>query len=567
MTPTGINWKKKSLIDKDQESPNDGTTSELDKYPSSKITEEGLAADRHKQNIGKSGIAGFIKNPYVCFTAIFASLGGVLFGYDQGVISGVQEMQDFNNRFPLNSTQTGFMVSILELGAWAGSWIIGYFADKIGRKYSIVLSTVVFLLGSSIQGGAQNVDYLLAGRFITGMAVGALSLLVPLYQSEISPPELRGSLVSLQQLAVTFGILISFWIDYGLTNVSGQASWRVPLCIQIAIGLFLGIGIFFFPFSPRWLMAKGREEEALKVISKLRRLPQDHPLVVEEWKEIKISVEFDRHVEQEQYPQYLDKGKKGRMMIEFMGYRDLFRKGMFNRLAIGSCIMFFQQFSGINALIYYAPKIFQSVGLTGNSVSLLATGVVGIINFVMTFPTVFLLDIIGRKTALMVASIVMATCMIIVAIITALFQHDWPNHTAQAWVSVAFIYVFIANFAYAWGPIAWVIPAEIFPLRSRAKAMSVTTSANWMCNFIIGLIVPVMLQNITYGTYIFFACFLILSFFFVWFFVPETKGRALEEMDGIFGGQAAARDAEILRQLQNTVQQTNMPNKKEVSKI
>ncbi|CEI93030.1 hypothetical protein RMCBS344292_07275 [Rhizopus microsporus] len=544
---------------KDQEASADEVNhTKLTTYPSSEVTGH-LAADRYKYNAGRSGLAGFIKNPYVCLTAVFASIGGILFGYDQGVISGVQEMDDFIQRFPMNPTQTGFMVSILELGAWAGSWIIGYFADRIGRKHSITLSTVIFLLGSAIQGGAQNVNYLLGGRFVTGMAVGALSLLVPLYQSEISPPELRGSLVSLQQLAVTFGILISFWIDFGLTRVGGQASWRVPLCLQMFFAILLGLGILCFPFSPRWLMGQGREEEALRVISKLRRLPQDHPLVIEEWKEIKVSVEFDRQVEREQYPQYVDKGRKGRLMIGLMGYRDLFRKGIFNRLAIGSIIMFFQQFSGVNALIYYAPKIFQSVGLTGTSVSLLATGVVGIINFVMTFPTVFLLDIVGRKRTLMVASIVMAICMIIVAIITALFQHDWPNHTAEGWVSVAFIYIFIANFAYGWGPIAWVIAAEIFPLRARAKAMSVTTSANWMCNFIIGLIVPTMLANITYGTYIFFACFLVLSFFFVWLFVPETKGRSLEEMDEIFGGQSAVRDAEIMNQVQNRVNQSSIP--------
>ncbi|CEP07802.1 hypothetical protein [Parasitella parasitica] len=512
----------------------------------------------------KAGAAGFVKNPYVFLTCIFASIGGILFGYDQGVISGVQEMPDFTNRFPMNSTQVGFMVSILELGAWAGSWIIGYFADKIGRKFSIVLSTVVFLLGSALQGGAQSIAMLLGSRFVTGMAVGALSLLVPLYQSEIAPPELRGGLLSLQQLSITFGILISFWIDFGFTNVQGQASWRVPLCIQIAFALILGVGILFFPFSPRWLMGKGREEEALRVLSKLRRLPQDHPLVLEEWKDIKTTVEFDRQVERQMYPEYVEQGRTA--MIGLMGYRDLFRKGIFNRLFIGCALMFFQQFTGMNALIYYAPKIFQSVGLTGESVSLLATGVVGIINFVFTFPTVFLLDIVGRKSALMVASIVMAICMIIVAIITALFQHDWPSHEREGWVSVAFIYIFIANFAYAWGPICWVIPAEIFPLRSRAKAMSITTSANWMCNFIIGLIVPIMLENITYGTYIFFACFLVLSFFFVWIFVPETKGRSLEEMDQVFGGQSAVRDAQIMNEVQNKINQDHgSPGKPELS--
>lgn len=267
-------------------------------------------------------------------------------------------------------------------------------------------------------------------------------------------------------------------------------------------------------------MSQGRDDEALVVISKLRRASPDHAPVLQEWREIKATVEFDRHIERQNYPQYVDAGKKGEMMVGLMGYRDLFRKGIFNRLVIGSLIMFFQQFTGMNALIYYAPKIFQSVGLTGSSISLLATGVVGIINFVMTFPAVIYLDVLGRKSALMVASVIMAICMVVVAIITAMFQDDWENHTAEGWVSVAFIYIFIACFATAWGPIGWVLCAEIFPLRCRAKAMSVTTSANWMCNFIIGLIVPVMLENITYGTYIFFACFLVLSFFFVWLFVP-----------------------------------------------
>ncbi|KAG2203486.1 hypothetical protein INT47_008213 [Mucor saturninus] len=500
-----------------------------------------------------NGLSGFVKNPYVFLTAVFASIGGILFGYDQGVISGVQEMADFKERFPMTSTQTGFMVSILELGAWAGAWIIGYFADRIGRKNSIVLSNVIFLLGSAIQGGAQNIGMLLGGRFVTGMAVGALSLLVPLYQSEIAPPEIRGSLISLQQLAICFGILISFWIDYGLTNIGGQAAWRIPLCLQIVFSLVLGIGIIFFPYSPRWLMSKGREEEALKVLSKLRRLPQDHPTVQAEYKDIKVTVEFDRHIERQQYPQHVDNGSKGRMMIGALGYRDLFKKGSFNRVFVGSMLMFFQQFTGMNALVYYAPKIFKSIGLTGDSVSLLATGVVGIINFVGTIPTVILLDVLGRKTALMVASLVMGVCMLVVAIITALCQHDWPSHSAEGWVSVAFIYIFICGFAVAWGPIPWVVCAEIFPLRSRAKGMSVTTSSNWMNNFIIGLIVPVMLENITYGTYIFFACFLFLSFAFVWYFVPETKGRSLEEMDEIFGGQSAVHDAQIMNEVQNRI--------------
>lgn len=509
----------------------------------------------------------------------------------------------------MNDVQNGFVVSILELGAWAGSWIVGYFADRISRKYSIVLFCVIFLLGSSIvsfpcwrnsildrcltifaflqQGGAQTINYLYGGRFVTGMAVGALSMLVPLYQSEIAPPEFRGSLVSLQQLAVTLGILISFWIDFGTQYIPNEAQWRIPFCLQIAIGLVLGFGILFFPFSPRWLMSVDREDEALKVIGKLRRLPIDHPLVMEEWREIKASVEFERQVQADMYPQYVNQGTKGKVMMNVMGYVDLFRKGMLLRLFLACAIMFFQQFVGVNALIYYAPKIFQSVGLTGTTVSLLATGVVGIINFVMTIPTVLFLDKFGRKPMLMTASAIMTVCMVIIAIIVALFQHDWPNHTAEGWVCVAFVYIFIANFAYSWGPIGWVYGSEIFPLRVRAKAMSISTSANWMCSkfllicrtsimiivyspnicscsldFIIAQITPPMLGNITYGTYIFFACFCFISFFFVWFLVPETKGRSLEEMDEIFGGSSALRDAELMNKVQHEISQKNIPGLK-----
>ncbi|KAI8137384.1 general substrate transporter [Fennellomyces sp. T-0311] len=513
-----------------------------------------------QQRKGASGIKGIIENPYVFAVALFASLGGVLFGYDQGVISGVQEMETFVQKFPMSSSENGFVVSILELGAWFGAWIVGYFADKISRKYSIVLFSIVFLLGSAIQGGAENIGYLFGGRFVTGIAVGALSMLVPLYQSEIAPPEIRGSLVSLQQQAVTFGILISFWIDYGTQHIDNEGQWRIPLCLQLAIGLILGVGILFFPFSPRWLLSVGREEEALRVLAKLRRLAVDDPIVVAEWREIKSTVEFDRRVQAETYPDLVQQGTHtAAAKMTLMGYVELFKPGMFRRLFIACAIMFFQQFVGVNALIYYAPKIFQSVGLTGDTVSLLATGVVGIINFVMTIPTVLFLDHFGRKPMLLTASAFMTCCMVIIAVITGLFSDDWPNHTREGWVAVVFVYIFIANFAYSWGPIGWVFGSEVFPLRARAKAMSISTSANWMCNFIIGLVTPPMLSGIGYGTYVFFGCFCFLSFFFVLFIVPETKGRTLEEMDEIFGGNSAAHDAELMAHVQREIAQTPIP--------
>ncbi|KAI9317423.1 general substrate transporter [Dichotomocladium elegans] len=506
-----------------------------------------------------NALKGFVSNPYVFATALFASIGGITFGYDQGVISGVQEMETFKARFPMTPTQNGFVVAILELGAWAGAWLSAYPADRFSRKYTIVIACVVFLIGSSFQGGAQTVQYLLAGRFVCGLAVGSLSMLVPMYQSEIAPPEVRGSLVSLQQLAITFGILVSFWIDFGTQYIQSEAQWRVPLCLQLILGLLLGFGMLFFPFSPRWLMSRGREEEALRVLSKLRRKPIDHPDVQAEWREIKISVEFDNEMERQLYPQYINKGSKGDIMIGIMGYRDLFRRGVFRRVAIGSILMFFQQFCGTNSLIYYAPKIFQSVGLSGQTISLLATGIIGIINLVCTIPTVLFLDKMGRKPTLLVASVFMTLAMITIAVISSIYKDNWVGNEGKGWACVAMTYFFIANFAYAWGPIGWVIPAEIFPLRARAKAMSVTTSANWMCNFIIAQIVPPMLDNIGYGTYVFFACFCALSFVFVYFFVPETKGRSLEEMDEIFGGGTAETDNEIFRRIEQQYDGSYIP--------
>ncbi|CAO3616982.1 unnamed protein product [Cunninghamella blakesleeana] len=505
---------------------------------------------------GASGIKGLTENYYVLATALFASLGGVLFGYDQGVISGILVMDTFMERFDLESdaTKKGFVVSILTLGCWLGSLLVSFFSDRIGRKYSIVLFATIFLIGSAFQGAAQNVDYLFAGRFIAGLSIGGLSMLVPLYQSEIAPPNIRGSLVSLQQLSITFGILISFWIDYGCQFIQGEAQWRVPLFIQIALGVILIVGIFFFPFSPRWLMTKGRDDEAIAVLSKLRRLPIDHPLIQEEYRDIKVAVEFENRLQEHRFPDLVhDKGFVASFKLGLHGYLELFKRHIIVRLFIACAIQFFQQFVGINAIIYYAPNIMQSVGLTGNSIALLATGVIGIINFLSTFITVLFLDKWGRKNFLLLGAACLTVAMVIVAVIVGKFEDDWASHSREGWVAVAFIYIYIINFAYSWGPIGWVIPSEIFPLSIRSKAMSISTSSNWMNNFIVGLITPIMLENLRYGTYVFFAVFCVIAFLFTYFFIPETKGRSLEDMDAIFGGSTAAEDAVILDQVKSEI--------------
>ncbi|OZJ05111.1 hypothetical protein BZG36_01380 [Bifiguratus adelaidae] len=543
---TGMN--EKTMLDRQEAQPDEkmgtiGVTEAEEVYQARAAIHEGEY----------SGLLGMIHNPFTAATAIFASLGGLLFGYDQGVISGVLVMQFFEAKFPLSASDKGFIVAILELGCWFGALCCGYLADRLSRKYTIVMASCIFLVGTALQTGAQSRSYLYAGRFIAGLSIGSLSMVVPLYQSEISPPSIRGSLVALQQFAITVGILISFWIDFGTNTIQSDTQWRLPLGLQLILGAILALGILFFPHSPRWLMAQGRDDEAARVLSKLRRKPVDSPLVVAEWSEIKAVVEFDKEVARRDFPQYADGSGRSNFMLGLMRYRELFRPGIFPRLCIGVLVNFFQQFTGINAVIYYAPTIFQSIGLSGTSTSLLATGVVGIINVVFTIPAVLFLDVIGRRPLLLGAAVMLTISHVIIAIMIGLYSSDWPAHAAQGWVAVAFIYVYIASFACSWGPIGWVLPSEIFPLRVRAKGISISASSNWMNNFIIALITPPMLQAWNWGAYVFFAAFCFLAFFWVLIFVPETKGRTLEEMDEVFGSKAGTVDVQLMQRIEGDI--------------
>lgn len=538
-------------------------------------------ADLSAKHGRTAGIRGLANNKYVFGCAIFASMGGFLFGYDQGVMSNILTTQNFGAHFPdiyNDADIKGWIVSILQLGAWVGALSNGWVAAKFSRKYSMMIAVVIFCVGSALQAGAQNVGYIFAGRFIGGFAIGMLSHVVPMYQSEISPPEIRGSLVALQQFAITVGILVSFWLDYGFHFIGGvtcirgadpeaefnpedlptrgedacngqtQVTWRVPLALQILPALILAVGMLFYPFSPRWLAGKGRNEEALAVVAKLRRLPADSELVQTEYLEILAAVRFDEETRREKYP-----GKKGFGLGVAQYMSLLTHRPTFKRLAIGCVLQFFQQFTGINAIIYYAPTIFTGLGLNGTTTSLLATGVVGVVNVLATIPAILFLDTFGRRNLLMTGAAGMGASHIIVAGISGRYDGRFAQNKGAGWAAVAFIYVFIANFAYSWGPVGWVLPSEIFPLSIRSQAMSVTTSANWFCNFIIGRATPSMLRDIKFGTYIFFAAFCVLMFLWVWFFVPETKNRTLEEMDEVFKDTSARQDAERMQRIKQEV--------------
>ncbi|KAJ5827644.1 Major facilitator superfamily domain general substrate transporter [Penicillium robsamsonii] len=522
------------------------------------------------------GIIGLLKNPFVSLTCCFASLGCIMYGYDQGVMGPILVMENFQNHFPTfgGSTIQGWLVSALELGAWAGALLNGILADRISRKYAMMTAVFIFTLGTGLQAGAQTPAYFFAGRIIGGVGIGMFSMVIPLYQAEIAPPELRGSLVSLQQLSITIGTAVSFWLDYGMQFVGGTTcnpegisdpylasgafdaslsnghtclgqktiAWRLPLAIQIIPAWILFFGMFYFPFSPRWLMMKHREEEALASLSRLRRLPVTDSHVRAEFLEIKAAVMFDEETEREAV------GAGGALAP----WKALFVPNMLKRLFLGCGTMICQQFTGINAVLYYAPQIFASFGFSSTKQTLLATGVTGILQIIFTLPAVLYLDKFGRKTFLIVGAIGMFCCHIVVATVEGIYKPKWDLNEGlnkgQGWVAIVFIWLFAVNFAYSWGPVAWVLTQEIFPNSQRSKGVAIVASTNWMFNFIIGLTTKDMLASMKYGTYIFFAIFSGLGGLFIWKFAPETKDKTLEELDVFFGGsEANIAEADRLR--------------------
>ncbi|GJN75023.1 hypothetical protein PLICBS_009119 [Purpureocillium lilacinum] len=504
-------------------------------------------------------------NPKVIFIAFFASLGGFEYGYQQGVLGQSLVMTRFINNFPSvvqSSSATGWLTSILQLGGLFGSLSAGVLSEIISRKYTMFVACCWVVLGSYLYVGASEgmSSLLYAGRFFTGLGVGLFSGVGPLYNAELSSPEMRGLLVSFYQFATILGIMLSFWVGYGSNYIGGTGdgqsdlAWRLPSIIQGIPAVALAVGIWFMPFSPRWLVKVGRDEEARATLAWMRKLPQDDDRIQVEYLEIKAEAEFEKKAFAREFPRMAEEGSKSALREQIAQFVNCFRtKDNVKRIAVAWLVMFWQQWSGIDAIIYYATNIFQSLGLTGGTIALLATGVTGVVFLCSTIPAMLIIDRVGRKPMLLVGSVVMGISMVIVGIIVAKFRHDWPSHVAAGWVAVALIWVYIAGFGATWGPVSWTLISEIFPLSIRAKGAAIGASSNWLNNFAIAFFVPPMLEAWAWGTYIFFAVFLTAGIFWVWFFLPETKNATLEEMDRVFGSHTGERDAQLLYESQQEV--------------
>lgn len=533
---------------------------------SNKNTAMVMTSDAKRVVAGKKSIWDSIRsNPKLVFIAFFASLGGFEYGYQEGVLGQSLVMARFVNNFPSvvqSSSATGWLTSILQLGGIIGSLSAGVLGELISRKHTMFFACCWVVLGSYVYVGAREglPALLYAGRFLTGIGVGLFSGVGPLYNAELSSPEIRGFLVSFYQFATILGIMLSFWVGYGSNYIGGTGdsqsdlAWQLPSIVQGIPAAILAVGIWFMPFSPRWLVKVGRDEEARSTLAWIRKLPADHELVQVEFLEIKAESVFEKKAFARDFPRMAKDGSKSALREQVAQYLNCVRtKDNLKRVATGWLTMFWQQWSGIDAIIYYAANIFQSLGLTGGTIALLATGVTGVVFLISTVPAMLIIDRVGRKPMLLAGSVVMGISMVIVGIIVGRFRHDWPGHVAAGWTAVALIWVYIAAFGATWGPVSWTIISEIFPLSIRAKGASIGASSNWINNFAIAFFVPPMLEAWAWGTYIFFAVFLTAGLFWVWFYLPETKNATLEEMDRVFKSNTGERDAQLLHEAQREV--------------
>ncbi|PLW41957.1 hypothetical protein PCANC_11068 [Puccinia coronata f. sp. avenae] len=437
-------------------------------------------------------------NRFVLGCALFASLGGILFGYDQGVISVTLVMDHFNSRFPQIDPRVspngsasfwkGFLTAMIELGAVLGVMLAGFIADKYGRKSAIKIGSMFFILGSIIQTCALDLALLLIGRFVGGIGIGILSMACPMYMSEISPSNIRGALLCLEEFNIVFGIVVAFWITYATRLIESEVSWRLPFGIQLLPAVIILLGLSLLPSSPSWLASRRRYDECLETLATLRQLPVDDQSVRKEWIEIRVNAEFHRDLDRARFGDLPD-DSWSLLKIEFQKWADTFSQGCRRRTFVGVGLYFFQQFVGINALIYYSPTLFETLGLDVE----LRLKMSGIMNMCQLFGvsiSFLFIDKVGRRPLLLLGSVMMAICHFSVAILIRQYSSDWAHHQSAGWAGVVFLLLYMVIFGVSWGPIPWAMPSEIFPSSLRAKGVAVSTMSNWINNFIIGLITP-----------------------------------------------------------------------------
>jgi SP family xylose:H+ symportor-like MFS transporter len=445
----------------------------------------------------------------ITFIALSAALGGLLFGYDTAVISGA--IGNLTEYFHLSPVETGWAISSALVGCLIGAFFSDFLSDTFGRKVTMIITAILFILNSVGTAFPTSFTMFVVFRIIGGIGVGIASMVVPMYIAEIAPPKRRGALVGNYQLAIVIGIVVVYFVNYFIA-LQGDADWNLYIGWRWMFGseiipsiLFL-IFIFLIPESPRWLFQKGETSKAIVVLQKLN--------TAEEVAQVQSEIENSLHQEDKNQWKHLG--------------NPIFKKVLF----VGVGLSIFQQLTGINAILYYAPEIFKSLG-SSTDVSLLETSILGVVNLLFTLLAIRLVDKMGRKPLLYIGSIGMTIALAAVGLF--IYFNAIGN-----WV-LPFLLLFMASFSISWGPIVWVLLSEIFPNKIRSLALAISVFIQWVANFVVTQVFPSLVENQWLkdnfnGAFPFylFSIICLFSIFFINKYLPETKNKSLEEINELW---------------------------------
>ncbi|TKA73504.1 hypothetical protein B0A55_05504 [Friedmanniomyces simplex] len=450
--------------------------------------------------------------------SVIATSGFLLFGYDQGVMSGIITGRDFNNYFPQtrnNATWQAFVTAIYEVGCLLGAIFQLCLGDRIGRRRSIILGATIMIVGVVIQvtpfTGSSPTAQFIIGRTVTGFGNGINTSTIPTYQAECSKSTNRGLLICIEGGIVAFGSLLAYWIDYGASYGPSELTWRFPIAFQVVFGIIIAVTMIWLPESPRWLMSRDRPDEAMTVLAALQGTHRDHEDVQLQAGIISDSI----------------RASAGGAS----SYKALFTGGKsqhFRRMMLGVSCQFFQQIGGCNAVIYYFPLLFETSIGTSHSLALLLGGINMVVYATFATTSWFLIERVGRRKLFLAGSI--GQCLSMVLIFSCLI----PGTSSAAVGAGVGLFTYIAFFGATWLPLPWLYPAEINPIKTRGKANAVSTVSNWLWNFTVVMFTPPFIASSDWGTYLFFAIVNALFIPVIYLYYPETAGRSLEEIDIIF---------------------------------
>jgi sugar porter (SP) family MFS transporter len=475
---------------------------------------------------------------YAC--ACIASFASCMIGYDSAFIGTTLALPSFVDEFRMNPNQMdpaklaltkANIVSVYQAGAFFGSFGAYVSSYYLGRRKSLFIFSSIFILGAGLMLGAngqRGLGLIIGGRVLAGIGVGGASNMVPIYISELAPPAIRGRLVGIYELGWQIGGLVGFWINYGLqeTMAPSHKQWIIPFAVQLIPAGLLLMGAFWIKESPRWLFTNGEREQALKNLCWIRNLPADDLYIVEELAAIDAQIEYERV--------HIGAGF-------WKPFAALKQPKVLWRFFLGGMLFLWQNGSGINAINYYSPTVFKSIGITGTSTGFLTTGIFGVVKTVVTiFWLLWLIDRLGRRNLLMIGAAGGSLCMWFIGAYIALSNPTGkapPPGTKLSSGGIAamvFFYLWTAFYTPSWNGTPWVINSEMFSQNTRSLGQASAAANNWFWNFIISRFTPQMFLKMGYGVYFFFASLMILSIPFVYFLIPETKSIPLERMDELF---------------------------------